>query len=448
MASGLDRILSGSPYGFGEGKNAEDLDPDALRQALLAIARGGVAEPVSGVVGLGSLPWGVDKAVSNMESVRDYIGYQPSKTDHLDYIARAAEPITDWAKENIGDLREKAGGFVLDKTGSPGLAAAAHSAPEALGLIAGGGMLMPAVRTAGKVGKGVDNTRRNIVLGGAGLAAATALAPKMAMKSIMDVPTGVSTKAAATAASAAAKGITRAAITTDTHMMIRLLRSYPILRAAYDKGGRQGFRRKLNDMEQDKKMLSDDLNMLEQSDGFQTNDKGLLDDYDNMIEESRQLHIDTPYVERSSRMNKDKHGRQLEDDFDTVNWDDVDKYIDSPNSEMDIRNIHTKDRISGTLTEPNYSMDISKHYNDYPDGMTPDDINSIFTDLSNTDIDFGGIMSMKDYKRSLKDSIGYGDAHPKTLKSMEDMLKDKNSYDKYIDFTDQYVNDPDMEYYF
>jgi len=399
MPSGLDRVLSGSPYGFGEGNNAEDLDPDALRQTLLAIARGAVAEPISGVVGLGSLPWGIDKAVSNMDAVKETIGYQPSKTDHLDYIARAAEPITNWAKENIGDLREKAGGFVLDKTGSPGLATAAHSLPEIIALGLGGGAMVPTVKTMSKATPDgvVDPSRRKalgLMGGAAAIAGATALAPKIALKSIMDVPTGAGAKAGATAVSAAAKAIPRAVVSSHTLRMINMLKAYPVLKAAFKKGGKEGYLSKLDEVDTKAVDLSRRIDFIESK----LPNKGTYGDtspeYEAALKRYRDTNDTIPLIDPAN-------------DYYGVNWDDVNKHLDNNRLETNSKG---------------YDYDI--------ESVNMDEIAPRYFKENKNAVDINEYM------------VGSGEL------IVNDMLKDPKAYDNYIKTYDKQLNDYGGEYSF
>jgi len=91
-----------------------------------------VAEPVSGLAGLISAPFvGVEGAVKNIDSIRDSLTFEPkSETSkaQLQSIGKTLEP--------VGDAFSKAESFlgnsVLEATGSPELAAAAHSLPTAM----------------------------------------------------------------------------------------------------------------------------------------------------------------------------------------------------------------------------------------------------------------------------------------------------------------------------
>jgi len=420
MASGLDRILSGSPYGFGEGKNAEDLDPDALRQALLVIARGAVAEPVSGVVGLGSLPWGIDKAVSNMDATRDAIGYQPSKTDHLDYIAKIAEPITDWAKENIGDLREKAGSWTLDKTGSPGLATAAHSLPEIIALGLSGGAMVPAVRAVSKATPDgvVDPSRRRalgLMGGGAAVAGAMALAPKMAMKSIIDVPTGASAKAGATAVSAAAKAIPRAVVSSHTLRMINMLKTYPMLKAAFKKGGHQGFKNKVSETDNLINQIDKDMDALGQSQGMSLEYMN-KPEFNDLSIKMHKLRDDSPAIDNYN-------------DYKEVNWDDVSKNLDNDRLETSSKG-YDYDIESVNMT------DIAPRY--FKENKNAVDINEYM-------VGSGELFSEADFKKYLK---GRSKDTPETKNIIDDMLKDPKAYDNYINTYDKQLNEYGGEYSF
>ena len=403
MPSALDRMLSGSPYGFNEpGQiNSSDMDPDAMRQALLAIARGAIAEPIAGAVGVGSLPWGVDQAVSNLEGVQKAIGYQPEDADTFKYIAQIAEPMTEWMSENIGDLRTKAGEATLEVTGSEGLAALAHSAPEVLGAIATGGMMVPAVRAASKaVPEGPDMGRRKAMRtigAGAGLMGAAAVAPKLVGKSLMDAPVAsAGMKAAPAAVSAVAKAIPRAAIsvTPSTMRMMGMLRSYPLLLSAFKKGGKDGFIDEINKPETELGYMEDAM----------------------------------PYIESDN-------------DFYGVEWDKVGKYVENDdNIDWDIDYGRQKDKY-GREGNASNDMNVEKYVEDYPKGMRREDVHQTFMDLSDTDPDFEDILNRKDYNTSLKEAINDLDNYDfptsgdkRTLDTLNDMIKDKDSYQEYLNY--------------
>ena len=109
----------------------------SILEPAATIASGIVAEPVAGLAGIAALPLGADKAATAVETVRDKLTFEPRSAEGkagLDAVGSALAPIG----EALEGVSRGAGDFVLDKTGSPLLAAAAHSAPtlalELLGL--------------------------------------------------------------------------------------------------------------------------------------------------------------------------------------------------------------------------------------------------------------------------------------------------------------------------
>ena len=108
-------------------------------EPALAVGSSALAEPISGVAGLGQLAFGgsADDAANRVKQIQDLMRYSPvtqSGNQGLQAVQQFMQPIADvvqGASQNLGD---KAYGA----TGSPALAAAAYSAPtamlEALGL--------------------------------------------------------------------------------------------------------------------------------------------------------------------------------------------------------------------------------------------------------------------------------------------------------------------------
>lgn len=435
MVDALDRVLSGSPHGFKDGIDSANIDPDSLRQLLLTIGRGAVAEPVSGLVGLGSLPWGIDKAVSNMESVNEYIGYQGDSQDLAKYIGQVVKPATDWAKENIGDLRDKAGSKVLETTGSPGLAALAASAPEVAAVGLTGGAMLPAVRTVSRAAGGPgshDASRRKALglMGGAGVVGAgLALAPKATVKGLMDIPAGAASKAAPAATSAVAKAIPRAAVSGHTLRMIQMLNAYPALKTAFKKGGRQGFTDKLDDIDQEAYQWNEELNVLEDSDGYQMGDKGTMDEYWEAQTRMDEVNSQVPYIEASDTF--DKHGRRIKEAFDDVDWDKVKDNLDNNRIEVDSNSYdydtELKNMEGGAMREFYENADL-------PPSSTYEYM-----------VGNGKIFSEKDFRRYLTDKTKQ---HPEMKKVTDEILNNPRAYDDYRNTYDQQMKEYGMEYYF
>lgn len=106
-------------------------------EPVLTMGSAAFAEPVSGLVGLAALPYGVDAAARAIANTQEALTYQPRTEDGQQGLQDAAEfmqPVGDafiGASEYLGDA-------AYDATGSPALGAAAYSVPtmalEALGL--------------------------------------------------------------------------------------------------------------------------------------------------------------------------------------------------------------------------------------------------------------------------------------------------------------------------
>lgn len=104
------------------------------REGLLSLLSGAVAEPVAGLAGLlGLATGGVDKGVSNIEATRNALTYQPRDPSSLQALGRAVAPVAD----RIEAGKRWMGDGVLAKTGSPGLATAAHMVPDVLATLLG-----------------------------------------------------------------------------------------------------------------------------------------------------------------------------------------------------------------------------------------------------------------------------------------------------------------------
>lgn len=101
-------------------------------EPALAVGSSAIAEPVSGLAGLATLPFGgADAAANNVKSIQEYLTYQPrtqAGMQGLQGFQQFVQPfgeIIQGASQNLGDKAYSA-------TGSPELAAAAYSAPTAL----------------------------------------------------------------------------------------------------------------------------------------------------------------------------------------------------------------------------------------------------------------------------------------------------------------------------
>lgn len=100
-------------------------------ETAATIASSAIAEPVAGLAGLALAPFvGVDKAVKGIELLRESLTYSP-RTDagkaQAKAIGEAIEPVASAVSKTESAL----GNAVLDATGSPELAAIAHSLPTA-----------------------------------------------------------------------------------------------------------------------------------------------------------------------------------------------------------------------------------------------------------------------------------------------------------------------------
>lgn len=100
-------------------------------ETAAVIGSGAIAEPISGLVGAVTAPFvGVDEAVKNIESVKDFLSLSPRSAQskqQLQAIGKAIEPLASGIKK----VESALGNSVLDATGSPELAAIAHSLPTA-----------------------------------------------------------------------------------------------------------------------------------------------------------------------------------------------------------------------------------------------------------------------------------------------------------------------------
>lgn len=115
---------------------------------------GGLAEIPAGLSGIaGLVSGGLEKGARNVERTRERLTYQPrsqaAKAQQAS-IAKLVAPVT----ENIERGRQKAGEWVLDRTGSPAAATAVSVLPEALLALSGA----PAAK---QTLSGVANVARN-----------------------------------------------------------------------------------------------------------------------------------------------------------------------------------------------------------------------------------------------------------------------------------------------
>jgi hypothetical protein len=119
-----------------------------LNELARALSQSIVAEPLAGLAGIyGTATGGVGEGVRLIDKVREKVGYQPETKDgirNLDALARALSPVNnalEKARTTLGD-----GAF--NATGSPALAAAAYTAPDAILSALGARPAMAAGRSA------------------------------------------------------------------------------------------------------------------------------------------------------------------------------------------------------------------------------------------------------------------------------------------------------------
>lgn len=97
-----------------------------------AIVSSAIAEPAAGLAGAVTAPFvGVDEAVKNIDSIRDLLTFNPRSEEsksQLQAIGKALKPVG----EAVSTAESFLGNSVLEATGSPELAAAAHSLPTAI----------------------------------------------------------------------------------------------------------------------------------------------------------------------------------------------------------------------------------------------------------------------------------------------------------------------------
>lgn len=107
-------------------------------ETLATLASGAVAEPVSGLTGLSVLASTGDPnlAAQAVRSTQEGLTYQPRTLEgqsNLQGTGEILQPVGEAFEAASGGL----GSYVQEKTGSPALAAAAHSVPTALGELIG-----------------------------------------------------------------------------------------------------------------------------------------------------------------------------------------------------------------------------------------------------------------------------------------------------------------------
>ena len=134
----------------------------SFAEPALAMGSSMIAEPVSGLAGLAALPFGADKAARVVEGVRDDLTYAPRSDEGkrgMEVLADTMAPVG----EAMQAVESGMGDYVMDKTGSPALAAAAYSVPTAIGSVLGlkGGKALPGKKLEfGDVGSQVTGVGR------------------------------------------------------------------------------------------------------------------------------------------------------------------------------------------------------------------------------------------------------------------------------------------------
>lgn len=116
----------------------EAFTPSGTAQAAGTILSSAIAEPIAGLAGLLSAPFvGVDGAVENIDAVREALTFIPDDPEGQKTIQSISEFVRP-VGEAVSSVESGLGESVLDVTGSPELAAVAHSLPtafiEAIGL--------------------------------------------------------------------------------------------------------------------------------------------------------------------------------------------------------------------------------------------------------------------------------------------------------------------------
>lgn len=119
-----------------------------LNELARALSQSIAAEPLAGIAGIyGTVTGGSGEGVRLINKVREKVGYQPETKEgirNLDALARALSPVNnalEKARTTLGD-----GAF--NATGSPALAAAAYTAPDAILSALGARPAMAAGRSA------------------------------------------------------------------------------------------------------------------------------------------------------------------------------------------------------------------------------------------------------------------------------------------------------------
>lgn len=99
---------------------------------------GAIAEPISGMYGLITLPGGTEGAAQNVEDLRSALTYMPKTEQGKEGLEAVGQSILGYAGEAFEDVSQMAGDFAYDVTGSPVAGALGSAIPaaalEALGV--------------------------------------------------------------------------------------------------------------------------------------------------------------------------------------------------------------------------------------------------------------------------------------------------------------------------
>ena len=131
----LDKKPTGLPEGFVIDEVVEQEDPRDFIGGLetaATVGSGIIAEPVAGLLGLANLAFTQDpaRAAEMVESVRGGLTYQPRTPEGKETLESVSETLAP-VGEALEDAEKFLGEGVLELTGSPELAAIAHTIPTA-----------------------------------------------------------------------------------------------------------------------------------------------------------------------------------------------------------------------------------------------------------------------------------------------------------------------------
>jgi len=120
---------------MGEGLSPEQVQAmgggsAAILEPIATVATGMIAEPVSGLAGIASLPFGLETATKNIAATREALTYQPKTAEGKRGIQAVGETLAPVGKA-ISYVEEGLGDTAFELTGSPAIAAAAKTLPTA-----------------------------------------------------------------------------------------------------------------------------------------------------------------------------------------------------------------------------------------------------------------------------------------------------------------------------